>query len=123
MMLGHDPQAVKGRRVDRGVVRRAWSFAQPYRWSIVGFLATIVAAALLDLLPPLVFRRIIDDKTIDATAGTVEPMRELEACTDPKPLDARTTIYPGVGHDSWDRTYDLSAGHDVFAWLLSHEHP
>ncbi|WP_199724247.1 hypothetical protein [Corallococcus sp. AB011P] len=30
------------------------------------------------------------------------------------------TLYPGVGHDSWGRTYDGSAGHDVYAWLLSH---
>src|SRR5262245_38330129 len=29
-----------------------------------------------------------DDTTVDPTEGTVEPMRELEACTDPKPLDA-----------------------------------
>jgi hypothetical protein len=30
----------------------------------------------------------------------------------------KKTIYPGVGHNSWDRTYDGSAGHDVFEWLL-----
>ena len=30
------------------------------------------------------------------------------------------TIYPGVGHDSWTRTYDGSAGHDVFGWMLSY---
>ena len=30
------------------------------------------------------------------------------------------TTYPGVGHvDSWPRTYDLSAGHDIYAWMLS----
>jgi predicted peptidase len=63
------------------------------------------------------------DKTVDANAGTVEPMRQLEACTDPKPLDPRMTIYQGDGHNSWDRTYDLSAGHDIYAWLLSHQHP
>jgi predicted peptidase len=48
------------------------------------------------------------------------PMRELEACADPMPVDARLTIYPRAGHDAWSRTYDLSAGHDVYAWLLGH---
>jgi predicted peptidase len=62
------------------------------------------------------------DKTVDPTAGTIRPMAELEKCTDPKPVEARITIYDGVGHDSWDRTYDLSAGHDIYAWLLSHQH-
>jgi predicted peptidase len=64
-----------------------------------------------------------EDTTVDPTAGTVVPMRRLDRCTDPKPLDVRATILEGVGHDAWDPTYDLSAGHDVFAWLLSHEHP
>lgn len=31
------------------------------------------------------------------------------------------TVYPGVGHESWERTYDKSAGHDIFAWLLTHK--
>lgn len=62
------------------------------------------------------------DRVVDAEQGTIEPMHELETCTDPKPVDARLTVYEGVGHDAWDRTYDLSAGHDVYAWLLSHQH-
>ncbi len=62
-----------------------------------------------------------DDRTVDAS-GSVEPVEELEACTDPEPVDARVTVYPGVGHDAWDQTYDLSAGHLVYSWLLSHRH-
>lgn len=31
------------------------------------------------------------------------------------------TLYPDPFHDSWSKTYDLSAGHDVYAWLLEHE--
>jgi hypothetical protein len=30
---------------------------------------------------------------------------------------------PGVGHDSWTRTYDLSAGNDVYSWLLGFSRP
>jgi len=35
---------------------------------------------------------------------------------------AAKTIYPGVGHDSWDRTYDLSAG-NIYTWMLRFTHP
>ena len=49
------------------------------------------------------------------------PVEKLEACTSPRPVDLRLTIYPRAGHDAWSRTYDLSAGHDVYAWLLRHE--
>jgi predicted peptidase len=46
---------------------------------------------------------------------TIEPMRALEQYLG---RELRLTIYPGVGHDSWTRTYDGSAGHDIYAWLL-----
>ncbi len=57
------------------------------------------------------------DRRVDA-AGTTEPITNLMAC-DPAP-EADMVIYPGVGHDSWTQTYNLSAGHDVYAWLLEH---
>ena len=60
MLMPGDADAVKGTRVDRGVLRRVWVFARPYRVSIFGFLAAIVAAALLSLVAPFAFRRIID---------------------------------------------------------------
>jgi hypothetical protein len=55
------------------------------------------------------------DGTVNVS-GTIEPVTGLEMC-DPKP-DVKMTIYPGVGHDSWSMTYDLSAGHDIYAWFL-----
>jgi hypothetical protein len=62
---------------------------------------------------------------IDSTVPTihiVDPITDLKACTDPAPVDLRLTIYPRTDHDAWSQTYDLSAGHDVYAWLLGHEH-
>lgn len=47
--------------------------------------------------------------------------KELSACTDPRPAELKTTVYPDADHDAWSRTYDLSAGHDIYAWLLQHE--
>ena len=54
--------------------------------------------------------------------GSTEPLRQLKSCH-PPPIDAKLTVYPGVTHDSWTRTYDLSAGNDVYGWLLSHKKP
>jgi predicted esterase len=51
-----------------------------------------------------------------APAGTEVPMTNLIACTSRRA--AKLTMYPDVGHDSWSRTYDLSAGHDIYQWLL-----
>lgn len=49
------------------------------------------------------------------------PLESLEKCTDPPPVDLTFTIYPGVQHDSWTMTYNLSnPQNDIYAWLLSH---
>lgn len=59
-MMPRDTDAVKDAKLARDTARRVWRFAKPYRTTIVIFLAAIVAAALLALVPPLVVRRIID---------------------------------------------------------------
>ncbi len=55
-----DPAAVKGRRFDTSIIRRAWVFARPYKWTIIGFVSSIVVSAVLALLPALLFKSIID---------------------------------------------------------------
>src|SRR5262249_10620543 len=57
---GRDREAVKGVTLDRRVLARAWGFARPYRVVIAIFLVTIVVSSLVGLLPPLLFRAIID---------------------------------------------------------------
>lgn len=53
-------------------------------------------------------------------AGTIEALEALQNCT-PTP-DVKLTIYPGeTAHDAWTKTYDLSAGNDVYSWLLQHQ--
>src|SRR6185295_10600382 len=61
MMLGSDNDAVKGARLQRSAVRRAWQFARPYRAIIIFFLVTICISAVLELVPPFAFRSILDD--------------------------------------------------------------
>ena len=43
----------------------------------------------------------------------------IRACG-PPPKELQLTVYPGVDHNSWSRTYNLSEGHEVYAWLLEH---
>ena len=60
-MLPRDNEAVKDASIDTRVIRRAWTFAHPFKWRIVGFVVSIVVAAVIALLPPLIFRAIIDN--------------------------------------------------------------
>ncbi len=44
-------------------------------------------------------------------------MQEFMACPMPR-KDVMYTVYPGLGHDAWTQTYDLSSGNDIYTWLL-----
>jgi predicted esterase len=62
----------------------------------------------------------LDDKTV-VPEGSTETVASLKACTDPAPADVKLTTYPGVGHDSWTMTYNLSnPENDIYAWMMSH---
>ena len=53
--------------------------------------------------------------------GSIDAVASLKACTDPPAVDVNLTTYPGVGHDSWTMTYDLSnPANDIYAWLATH---
>ena len=78
MALGSDREAIAGRHFDRGILRRAWRFARPYRRMIAGFLATIIVDALIALAPPLLFKAIIDDAIPQKNGSLVT---WLAACT------------------------------------------
>jgi predicted peptidase len=64
-----------------------------------------------------------DADNVVNVSGTLDPITQLQACSNPAAVDAEVTIYPGVGHNSWDMTYDLSSGNDIYSWLLGHSHP
>jgi ATP-binding cassette subfamily B protein len=59
-MLHTDTSAAEEASVDRVLVRRVLGWASPYRRQLVGFVLAIVAGSLLALVPPLVFKNIID---------------------------------------------------------------
>jgi ATP-binding cassette, subfamily B, bacterial len=60
-ILGADRSQLGDAKFDRNVVRRVLRFARPYRGMLLGYLAVIVAIALIQLVPPLIFRQIIDE--------------------------------------------------------------
>ncbi len=55
-----DRDSVKGARITRESANRVWQFAEPYRSMVMGFLAIVTAQAVLGLVPPVLFGRIID---------------------------------------------------------------
>jgi len=71
MMLPGDPSAVAGTKIERQSLRRAWVFARPYKWAIVGFLTSILVSALMALAPPLLFRAILDHSIPQRNKGQI----------------------------------------------------
>ncbi|EPX58760.1 hypothetical protein D187_003721 [Cystobacter fuscus DSM 2262] len=56
--------------------------------------------------------------------GSVDPVNKLNTiCTPRASPPAQLTLYSGVGHDSWGRTYSGSAGHDIYTWMLGYSRP
>lgn len=69
------------------------------------------AAERIDRLPVWTFHG--EDDCVIPIKGTEEIVDALKERGSP----VRFTRYPGVGHDSWTRTYDNP---EVYDWLLSH---
>ncbi|MCC7106734.1 MAG: ABC transporter ATP-binding protein [Chloroflexi bacterium] len=57
--LRHDEQRDKP-AINRVVLRRVAAYAWPYRFVILTMLATIIGSTILDLIPPLLYRQLID---------------------------------------------------------------
>ncbi|MDQ6927488.1 MAG: ABC transporter ATP-binding protein/permease [Actinomycetota bacterium] len=72
--LWRDPDFIaNSSAVERPVAKRVWAFARPYRWLLAVFLGTILVGAVVGILPPLVFRAMIDNHAI--------PRRDLGGLT------------------------------------------
>lgn len=58
--MSADTSDLAGRRIGRETRRRVWGFARPYRRLIAAFMAAVVTATFLGLLPPLLIRQVFD---------------------------------------------------------------
>jgi ATP-binding cassette, subfamily B, bacterial len=54
---------LKGRRIAPGTIRRALGYARPYKAQVVSFLVATVAGSFLAIIPPLLFRRLLNGLT------------------------------------------------------------
>jgi predicted peptidase len=45
---------------------------------------------------------------------------QIRTCDGAESAETKLTVYSDAGHEVWDQTYDLSAGNDIYAWLLEH---
>ena len=55
-----DSAAVRDAHVDRASLRRAWGFARPYWGKLIAYLLVIITTSVVAVVPPLVFKRLID---------------------------------------------------------------
>jgi ATP-binding cassette subfamily B protein len=77
MAMGSDPSHIQGATVSSGVVRRVARLAKPYRSMLVGFVLVIVVEAVIALVPPLLFRSIIDTAIPDGNRGLLNLLASL----------------------------------------------
>jgi ATP-binding cassette subfamily B protein len=69
--FGRDAQAVKGKRLERDLLRRVLKLARPYRGQLVGFVVAVILAAIVSAVPPLILRAVIDTAIPEKDRGLV----------------------------------------------------
>ncbi len=58
--MSRDPQATQGKKVERETLRRVLRYAKPYRAKLTVFLVAVGVLAAAAVVPPLLFRSLID---------------------------------------------------------------
>ncbi len=62
-MMGfrRDPDVVRGKRVERELIRRVLGLTRPYQRALVGFLIAVILSAAVGVVPAILFRALLDD--------------------------------------------------------------
>ncbi len=76
-MAFQDTSKLKGQRLQRAVLVRVWGYVKGYRWSIVGFLATVVAGSFVALASPFIVRDLIGNAIPNEDLGRVNVLALL----------------------------------------------
>ncbi|MBA2325652.1 MAG: ABC transporter ATP-binding protein [Actinobacteria bacterium] len=71
MGFRRDPDAVRGKRIERALIRRVLGLARPYRGLLIGFLVAVIAAAVVTAIPPLLLKTLLDTAVPDENRGLV----------------------------------------------------
>ena len=61
MGFRRDNDALRGKRVERALLRRVLGLTRPYRAALVGFLVAVVLGAAIGVVPAFLFRALLDD--------------------------------------------------------------
>ena len=61
MGFRRDPDAVRGKHLERDLLRRVLTMTRPYRGALVGFLIAVIASAVVGIVPAFLFRALLDD--------------------------------------------------------------
>jgi ATP-binding cassette subfamily B protein len=80
-IMGADPEKIRGVTLSKGITRRVLTLARPYRRLITGYALAIVAAAVLALAPPLLFRQIIDEAIPQGNGALLNVLAVLVVAT------------------------------------------
>lgn len=57
--------------VDRALLRRVWAYGRPYTSALIGTLATVLIISGLQVVPPILTRRILDDAIPERDLGAL----------------------------------------------------
>jgi ATP-binding cassette subfamily B protein len=71
MGFRRDDESLRGRKLERALLKRVLGLTRPYRRQLVGFLVTVVASAGVGVIPALLFRAILDDAVPQGDKGLV----------------------------------------------------
>jgi len=71
MSFRRDPDAVKGKKIERDALRRVLRWARPYRRQLIWFLVMVIFAAVVGALPPLVFGALLNTIKSGGDTGQV----------------------------------------------------
>lgn len=70
-------ESVKNQRLKPGTISRIVRYANPYRVSLIFFLATVIVDAILVVTSPLLLKRLIDQGVIPSNSDVVTQMALL----------------------------------------------
>jgi ATP-binding cassette subfamily B protein len=61
MGFRRDNDSLRGKKVERALIRRVLGLTRPYRGALIGFLVTVVLSAAVGVVPALLFGALLDD--------------------------------------------------------------
>lgn len=113
-LLGADPTQLGDARFKGAVVRRVWRFARPYWWMLLAYVATIGFQALVQLVPPLLFRSILDDAIPNDDRGLLHLLAGLAV------LAAATNAALALLERYWSSRIGEGVIYDLRVTLFNH---